>query len=391
MTTLRIGIIGFGWMGQAHARSYLRIPTLFPDAPVTPQLTIVADPVAAQRTLAVEHFRVAHATSDWQEVIAHPDVDVVDITAPNALHLPLVQAAAAAGRAVFCEKPVGKVPAETIAAEEVTRQAGVLTGVGYNYRWAPLVQHMRALLDAQRLGRLTHYRGRFFSMYGQDPLGTLSWRYQQDAGYGVLTDLMSHVIDMAHFLVGPIARVAAARDIFIPTRPLPPRGGASHYAHGRPGDPTGAVTNEDYAAALIEFANGARGVLEADRTMVGPASQMAFDIHGRGGAARWNLEDMNRLDLCLLDDPTHQGYRRILAGDRFGAHGAFVPGTGNPIGFEDLKTIEALQFLRSVAGGVQGVPGMAEARAVAEVQTAMIRSWASNAWEDVGADDAAAR
>jgi predicted dehydrogenase len=384
VTTLHIGVIGFGWMGQAHARSYLRIPTLFPDERVTPALTVVADTVAARRDLALDSFGFAHATADWREVVEHPGLDVIDITAPNAMHLPLVRAAAAAGRAVFCEKPVGQVPADTVAAEKATRQAGVLTGVGYNYRWAPLVQHTRGLIAAGRLGRLTHYRGRFFSMYGQDPLGTLSWRYQQEAGYGVLMDIMSHAIDMAHFLVGPIARVTATRDIFVPQRPLPSSAAGSHYARGRPVDPMGAVTNEDYVAALVEFAGGTRGVLEADRTMVGPESQMAFELNGRAGAARWNLEDMNTLDLYLVDDDqAHLGYRRILGGDRFPDHGAFVPGAGNPIGWEDLKAIEALHFLRSVADGVQGAPGMDEARAVAHVQQAMIRSWESNAWEGV--------
>jgi predicted dehydrogenase len=387
VSTLRVGVVGFGWMGQAHARSYLRLPTLFPDAAVRPVLEIVADTVAERRALALRNFGFAHAAADWRDVIAHPGLDVVDITAPNALHLPLVRAAAEAGLAVFCEKPVGQVPADTIAAEEATRRAGVLTGVGYNYRCAPLVQHTRALIAAGRLGRLTHYRGRFFSMYGQDPLGTLSWRYQQDAGYGVLMDLMSHVIDMAHFLAGPITRVVAARDVFVAQRPLPPTGAGTHYARGGPGDPTGPVTNEDYVGALVEFTGGARGVLEADRTMVGPESQMAFELHGRAGAARWSLEDMNRLDLYLLDDAqTDRGFRHILGGDRFPDHGAFVPGAGNPIGFEDLKAIEALRFLRTVADGVQGAPGMAEARAVAEVQAAMVRSWDSGTWEPVATD-----
>jgi predicted dehydrogenase len=384
--SLRVGVVGFGWMGQAHARSYLRLPTLFPDAAVRPVLEVVADTVAERRDLAMRNFGFARAAADWRDVITHPGLDVVDITAPNALHLPLVRAAAEAGLAVFCEKPVGQVPADTIAAEEATRRAGVLTGVGYNYRWAPLVQHTRALVAAGRLGRPTHYRGRFFSMYGQDPLGTLSWRYRQDAGHGVLMDLMSHVIDMAHFLVGPIARVVSARDVFIAQRPLPPVGAGTHYASGAPDDPTGPVTNEDYVGALVEFTRGARGILEADRTMVGPESQMAFELHGRAGAACWSLEDMNRLDLYLLDDEqTDRGYRRILGGDRFPDHGAFVPGAGNPIGFEDLKAIEALRFLRTVADGVQGAPGMTEARAVAEVQAAIIRSWDSDAWEPVGA------
>ena len=130
---------------------------------------------------------------------------MVNIAAPNDRHLEMVQAAAAQGKHIFCEKPVGRSPEETAQIEFFARQAGVMSFVGFNYRWAPMVQYLRQLIEEGRLGQLTHYRGRFFSMYGSNPLGLLTWRFQAEyAGLGVLGDIMSHVVDMAHMLAGPI-------------------------------------------------------------------------------------------------------------------------------------------------------------------------------------------
>ena len=124
------------------------------------------------------------------------------------LHLELIEAAAQAGKHVFCEKPVGGTPEQTVRAERSARHAGVTTGVGYNYRWAPLVRYAAQLLDNGKLGEITNYRGRFFSMYGSDPLGLLSWRFLvEQGGHGVTSDLMSHSVDLAHMLLGPITRV----------------------------------------------------------------------------------------------------------------------------------------------------------------------------------------
>ena len=382
--TIGIGVIGFGWMGQAHSRSYRRIPMHFPEADLMARLVIAADNVPARAELAQRNFGFESSTTNWREVIDHPDVTVVDIAAPNKLHREIAVAAAAAGKAIFCEKPVGEAPEVTAVIEQAARQAGVITGVGFNYRWAPLVQYPKKLIDDGRLGDLTHYRGRFFSMYGRDRLGVLSWRYLLDeAGYGVLTDIMSHTVDMAHYLVGPIRKVVATKEIFVKDRPLPKPGTGTHYDRGSPGDPTGPVTNEDYVGALVEFDNGVRGTLEADRSIFGPQSQMAFELNGSRGAAAWNLETMNELQLYLPEETPTDGFLRVLAGDAFPHHGSIVPGGGNPIGYEDLKVFEALEFLKSVVADRQGTVAFADALAAAEVEAAMARSWESGAWEDV--------
>ncbi len=379
-----VGVIGFGWMGQAHSRSYASIPRYFSTAGIVPRLVAVADSVPERVELAKANFGFEGGTTDWREVVERDDIEVIDITAPNALHQEIAEAAAAAGKSVFCEKPVGIDPAATAAIEAAARRAGVITGCGFNYRWAPMVQYTRSLIDDGRLGDLTHYRGRFFSMYGRDRLGLLSWRFlHDDAGYGVLSDLMSHAIDMAHYLAGPIRRVVSVSEIFVKQRPLPQPGKGTHYDRGAPGDPTGAVTNEDYVGALVEFANGARGTLEADRSIFGPQSSMAFELNGSKGAASWDHEKLNQLQLYLPEEQPVDGFIEVLSGDAFSHQGNIVPGGGNSIGYEDLKIIEALEFLKSVAAGQPHRPSFDDALAAASVAATMVRSWESGRWENV--------
>lgn len=382
---LGIGVIGFGWMGQAHSRSALRIASLFPEREFDVDLIICGDNVPERQVQAVEGFGFRETTDDWRAVVGHPAVEVVYVTAPNMLHEELAVAAAHAGKAVFCEKPVGGKPDQTVRIEAAARHAGVITGVGYNYRWAPLVQHAKQLIAGGRLGEITNYRGRFFSMYGADPMGLLSWRFSIDeAGHGVSSDILSHAVDLATMLIGPIASVTGTMETYIKDRPLPKAGG-THYDRGQPGDPTGPVTNEDYAAAMVVFENGARGTFESSRAIMGPESQMAFDVYGTKGALRWNLETMNELEVFLVDDAGQapRGYTKVYASDRYPYQGHFVPGDANSIGYEDLKVIENYEFLSAVTRGQQHEPGFAQAVEYVSFQSAWLRSCHSGRWEDV--------
>jgi predicted dehydrogenase len=381
--TLRIGVIGFGWMGQAHSRGCRRAPSYFLDRDYEPELVVVSDTVEARRDDAVRSFGFQRAVTDWHEVVEASDVDVVFVTSPNMLHVEMVEAAAAAGKQIFCEKPVGGTPPQTVIAERVARHAGVITGVGYNYRWAPLVQYAKQLIDNGELGEITNYYGRFFSMYGSDPMGLLSWRFLVDqAGHGVSTDILSHSVDLGHYLVGGIAKVVGTGETFIKERPLPTSGG-THYDRGKPGDPTGEVTNEDYIGMMCVFESGARGTFEACRSMVGPESQNSFEVYGTKGSVAWNFEKMNELRVYIAAEHKHTGFTTVYGGDRFPPHGNFVPGSANSIGFEDLICIEDHEFLQSVAAGRQHTPGFTEAVAYVSVQDAVLRSWESGRWEDV--------
>ena len=381
--TIGVGVIGMGWMGKVHSRAYNEIQDRFRDSGLRPRLIACSDNVAARAAEAQARFGFEQHTTNWHEVIANPEIEAVNITTPNGLHLEMVQAAAAAGKHILCEKPVGKEPQETAQCEQAARQAGVLTFVGYNYRWPPLVQYAKQLVDNGRLGRLTHYRSRYVASYASNPLGILSWRFLREHGLGILSDLGSHAIDMAHFIVGPIAEVVGNKETFIRERPLPQAGG-THFNTGSPDDPTGDVTNEDYVTALLRFASGVQGTMEMCRVINGPKAEYTFEIHGTEGAIKWNFERMNEIEVQFRSgDEAKDGYRTILSGPAHPYHDRFNPGPGLGLGYEDLKVIEAYEFLKSVVAGQQGVPGFAEALAVANVQTAVELSWETKQWEAV--------
>lgn len=388
---LGIGVIGMGWMGEVHSRAYRLVPERFPDVPAEPELIACSDSIAERAEATSQRHGFKRAHTDWRFLIDDPQIDIIDITTPNYLHLEIVRAAAAAGKHINCEKPVGRFPAETAKIARIAREAGILSFVGFNYRWAPMVLHARNLIQTRRLGEVTHYRGRFFSMYGSDPLSPLSWRYLREyGGLGALNDIMAHVIDMALYLVGPIRRLVSQQHIFIPERP-PAQIGGSHYAGGDSvSEVREPVTNEDYVGALVEFVNGARGTLEASRTIYGPKNEMAFELNGAAGALSWDFERMNELQLFLPDpNKTHDGFTRLVGGDPYPYHGNFNPGEGSGLGYEDMKIIEAYQFLTAVAKTEPVAPGFSEALAVAEVSAAMVRSWENGNWQEIHTNESA--
>lgn len=387
--TIGIGVIGMGWMGQVHSRSYNQIVDRFQDADIRPRLLICADSVEARARAAQERFGFERYTTNWREVLDDPAVEVVNIAAPNGLHLEINRAAAAAGKHILCEKPVGRFPEETIQSHIAAREAGVLTFVGYNYRWAPLVQYARQLIEAGELGTLTHYHGRFLNGYASNPLGFLSWRFVEEEGLGTLGDLMSHTIDMAHMLAGSIRRLVANRETFIKQRPIPQPGVGTHYDRATGDEPLGAVTNEDYVSALVRFENGAQGILEACRVVNGAKCDMSFEVYGNQGALKWNMEKMNVLEFQRRNDaiPAEEGYTELLSGPAHPYHKYFNPAWGCGLGYDDLKVIEAYNFLKSIVDGKQGEPGFKEAYDVARVEQAIMRSWNSGGWEVVEQTD----
>jgi predicted dehydrogenase len=383
--TIGIGVIGMGWMGEVHSRAYNQIPDRFFEADFRPRLVICADNVESRARQAQERFGFAECATDWRAVVAHPEVEVVDVTAPNGMHLEVNLAVAAAGKHLACEKPVGRFPSETIASYDAVKDKNLRTSVGYNYRWAPLVQYARQLIENGELGTLTHYHGRFLNGYAGDPLGFLSWRFEEEQGLGTLGDLMSHVIDMAHMLAGPIAKVTGNRETFIQERPIPAPGVGTHYDVATGEEEKGPVTNEDYVSAIVRFSNGVQGILEACRVINGAKCDMSFEVYGTKGALKWNMEKMNELQFQRRNrkNPAEDGYTELLSGPMHPYHKHFNPAWGCAIGYDDTKVIEAYNFLKSIAADRQGEPGFRQAYDVAQVQQAIIRSWDSERWEPV--------
>ncbi|MGY0398738.1 MAG: Gfo/Idh/MocA family protein [Ostreibacterium sp.] len=197
-----------------------------------------------------------------------------------------------------------------------------------------------------------HYHGRFFSNYAANPMAGFSWRYRQENGFGVLTDIMSHAADMALYLAGDVdlSSIQERMATLINERPVLPEG-AGHYSLGETNAPMGNVTNDDYASAQFRFKNGALGYLDTSRVFYGPTSENHFEIHGSKGSIRWNFERMNELQLFSVNNTANQGYRTIYSSPAHPGHHLFNPSNGSGLGYNDLKTLEVYYFLNRLVNG----------------------------------------
>jgi predicted dehydrogenase len=377
-----IGVIGLGWMGRVHTSSFRRMLEHFPDAGVKPRLVVAAD-ISETRRAHAERVGFERTVADWRAVLEDPSVEVVSITVPNAMHREVAVAAAEAGKHIWVEKPVGRGVEDTEAVAEAVRRAGVISGVGFCYRFAPAVQHAHALIAAGEIGDITHYRGVFLADYANRPDAAASWRFlRADAGSGALGDLMAHIVDLTHFLVGPIERLSGRVATHIPRRPKQPMGEGTHFTRVET-DELVDVENEDWASALVEFPSGVVGSLETSRVIVGPHVKLRFEIHGTRGALAWELERMNELERFRFGED--EGYTRVFAGPQHPGFAAFQPGAGIPMGYDDLRVLEAAHFLAAVRDGEQRAPGLDEMVATAHVLDAIERSAETGAWEQTRA------
>ena len=353
--TVGVGLISVGWMGKVHSRAYQALPVVYPELGIRPRLVIAADTAPDRVDYAVQVLGYERGTLDYHEVLADPAVDVVSICAPNFLHAEIGTAAAKAGKAFWIEKPVGRSAAETRAVGEAAAANGVTTSIGFNYRHAPAVEHIRELIASGALGQITNLRGSFFADYSAEPNGALSWRFIRAlAGSGVLGDLMGHLVDLVQYLVGPVAEVTGVTKTVYHERPKLEMGKATHFAVIEGGEKA-PVENEDYAGMIVRFAEtgpgaGAVGTLEASRVAVGPRAAYNFEIYGTGGSVKWDFERMNEFQLALGRSGPHVGYQRIMASPGLGDFASFQPGAGTGMGYDDLKVVEARKFLEAFLG-----------------------------------------
>jgi len=378
-----IAVVGLGWMGQVHSRGYRRLFDHYPDSPLKPRLVMAADAVEDRARQTAELLGFEGWTTDWRQAVEHPGVEAVSIAAPNYLHREIAVAAAEAGKHIWLEKPCGRVPAETYEIGRAAEEAGVMSMIGLMYRHVPAVEYAKELIRSGELGEITHYRGYFLADYAADPNGALTWRYKLDgAGLGVLGDIMPHTVDMAQNLLGPIEGVSAFKETFIRERPEVPEGmGTGHFVVE--GGEMGTVENEDYAACLVRFGNGARGTLENSRTCIGPHVRNSFEVNGTRGALSWDFQRLNELELYRFDGKGDRGYRTVFAAPGMGDFDRFQPGAGISMGYDDLKVTEAHKFLSSIAEDRQEEPGLREIVSAMRVVEAMDRSCQSGGWERV--------
>ncbi|HZG85842.1 Gfo/Idh/MocA family oxidoreductase [Paenibacillus sp.] len=383
MSGVRVGMIGYKFMGKAHSHAYRDLPMFFPDT-LKPVMTAVCGRDEAGVRAAAEQFGWSGYTTDWRELVKRDDIDLVDINAPSDAHKEIALAAAAAGKHLFCEKPLALTLADSREMLQAAEQAGVKHMVGFNYRFAPAVQLAKKLVEEGRLGRIFHFRAWFLQDWIIDPDFPLVWRLQKEvAGSGSHGDLGAHLIDLAHFLVGDMTEVVGMNETFIKERPLP-SSMTGLSAKGSKDAPKGAVTVDDATLFLARFANGALGSFEATRFAAGHRCTNSFEINGSKGSVKFDFERMNELQVYFTDDADDvQGFRRVLATDPSHAYAQAWWPPGHTIGYEHTFIHEVHELMEALREDRQPVPNFHDGVKCQAVLEAVDRSIEERRWVSV--------
>jgi predicted dehydrogenase len=365
-----VALIGTGFVGRAHSNAWRQV-SAFCAPRLTPRLKVICARDPARTRAAANAFGWEEAATDWREVVRRPDVDIVDVSTPGDSHAEISIAAARAGKAVICEKPLGNSVREAERMLAAVERAGVAHMVCHNFRRIPAICLARQIIVEGRLGRIRHFRGAFLEDWLNDPAFPMVWRLdRKQAGSGSLGDIGSHVIDLARMLVGEIAEVSAIMETFVRARPLP-------------SDPArkGRVTVDDAAVAAVRFADGAIGSIEATRFAPGRKSSCAFEINGSLGSVRFDLERLNELDVYFESDPpTLRGYRTILVTEHTHPYLAAWWPPGHIIGWEHTFTHMAHALLEAMADGAVPSPSFHDGLMNQRVLDAIERSSQTRRW-----------
>ena len=363
-----IGLIGSGFMGRCHAYAFSAAPAIF-DVP-EPVLAVLADVDQAAAEQAAAALGFARGTGDWHDLIADPAVDVVDITAPNGLHKEIALAAVAAGKAIYCEKPLAPTTVDAKAMVDAAEAAGIKTQVGFNYVKNPVAATAKEIIEAGEIGEVIGFRGAHFEDFMGDPAAPYTWRFEPEGGDGVIGDLGSHVISMARYLLGDIEAVFGDKDTVIKERPAAPGGREMRPVHVA-----------DQVRVLTRFANGARGTIEASWIATGRKMTIAVEVTGTKGAILFDFERLNELRLYTAGQPRgRDGFKTILTGPEHAHYARFTPAPGHQLGFNELKIIEVATMLQALAAGGSPWPDFREAWQVQRVVDAVIRSADEGHW-----------
>jgi len=374
--TLNVGLIGYGFMGRTHSNAYRKVSNFF-DVPYKPVLKVACGLDEAEVKAFADQWGYESYTTDWRQVIADDTIDVVDICVPNNMHAEIAIAAAQAGKAICCEKPLALNVAEAERMVDAVEKAGVANLVSFNYRRVPAVTLAKQLIDEGRLGRIFHYRANFLQDWTistdvpQGGMGT--WRLDaKAAGSGVTGDLLAHCIDTAMWHNGPITSVSAMTETFVKER--------KHAETGKL-EPVGI---DDACTFMCRFDNGSLGNFESTRYARGHKALYTFEINGENASIAWDLHDLHRLSYFdHADDSIVRGWRNVHVtdGDMPYMDKWWVPGL--QIGYEHSFVHQVADFLEDMAQGKPTSPTFREALATQQVCESVLNSAKKGTWETV--------
>jgi len=357
---LNVGIVGTKFMGKAHSNAWLAAPKFF-DTPYTPVLKAVCARDKGATAGFAENWGYADVETDWRALIARPDIDIIDVCSPTVNHKEVVLAAAAAGKHIFCEKPCALSSADAREMAQAADRAGVVHYLNHNYRRVPAIAFAKQMIDEGKLGTIYHWRGAYLQDWIMDPNFPLTWHLQKEyAGAGPHFDLNSHAVDLARYLVGEIDSVSAMMKTFVTERPLPGAGAATFSSGSDEGTgEKGKVTVDDASFMLTSFENGALGSFDSSRFAGGRKNYNYFELYGSKGSLIFDLENMNALQYCNLEDPAdEQGFRTIQVTN---ASHPFMDAwwaPGHIIGYGNTFVHAVKDFLDAIAGNATITPNL---------------------------------
>ena len=386
MPELKVGLIGAGWMGKAHSMSYRTARLAFGGKPVAPVLEVVADATEEIAARAAADLGFRRHARDWREVVEDPSIDIVDITTPNDLHFDIAMAAIAAGKHIYCEKPLTNDAATSFEMAEAAEKAGVTTMVGFNYIKNPVANLARKLIEEGEIGSVTYYRGLFNSDFLGRPDVPFSWRNSKArAGSGVIGDIGAHCFAyFRHLVAQPIDEVMCDLRIVIPERPEAESPGSFKLDSGG-GSAMVPVDTDDVATVMFRFADGATGHMEMSRVSLGRRMEVGYDVTGTEGALRYQYDRINELQHYREAGPQEtRGFKRIEMGATDPRYAAFFPVPGIGAGYNDFKVMEAQEFLEAIAAGRPAYPDFRWGAEVQRLIDACVLSDAVGRWIKVG-------
>ncbi|WFE29747.1 Gfo/Idh/MocA family oxidoreductase [Solwaraspora sp. WMMD791] len=386
---LRVGMVGYAFMGAAHSQAWRTVNRVY-DLPLRVRMAAVCGRDESQVAAAADRLGWQSHTTDWRELVARDDIDVIDICTPGDSHAEIAIAALAAGKHVLCEKPLANTVAEAQQMAEAARAAqadGVRSMCGFNYRRVPAVALMRQLVAAGRIGTIRHVRAVYLQDWIVDPDFPLVWRLRKDkAGSGALGDIGAHIIDATQFVTGQrITRLNGLTETFVTERPLPAGSSGLTAAAGGGADgaapATGAVTVDDAALFMARLDGGAIASYEATRFATGRKNGLRIEINGSLGSVAFDFERMNELEFYDATRPSaEQGFNRIIVTEPEHPYlSAWWP-PGHGIGYEHSFTHQARDFVEAVAAGDDPAPSFTDALQVQQVLDAVERSAGLGEW-----------
>jgi len=377
--TLRVGLIGYRFMGRVHSNAWRQAPRFFPL-----KANIELHTICGRNTSGVQAARVQlgwqHATTDWHEIVESPLIDIVDIVTPTNFHAEMAVAAAKNGKHVLCEKPLAINVKQAEAMLAAAQKAKVVHMVCHNYRRIPAIALAKRMITEGVLGRIYHFHARYAQDRLADPEFPLDWRLQKESsGSGVHSDINSHIIDLGRYLVGEFKEVCGLLNTFVPERPL-----AQALAGGA--RKMGKVTVPDSVLVIGRMENGVLVNLEATRYALGRKNHISVEINGSKGSLYFDFEDMNRLKFYNGDDPRdRRGFRDILVTERDGVQpyvGHWWP-PGHGLGYEHTFIHTAADFVNACVEGKPVHPTFEDGLKIQRVLAAVEESSQKGKWVKV--------